>query len=274
MPLLEIAEKLELRIIELGARAAFPVNLSINEIAAHSTPAPGDTLVARGLLKVDVGVHIDGNVADTAISLNLDNNPEYQKLIDASAASLASAISLIKKSMLDKGDCPKIREVGAAISKSMSSFGAQAVQNLSGHAIEQYILHAGITIPNYDNAQEKTLPSGLYAIEPFATLLSGKGTVRDGRPSGIFSLLKESPARDLFAREVLQFIKDNYGTLPFCTRWLHAKFGSRALLALARLEQSGIIRQYEQLIESSRSPVAQAEHTLYITEKEVIVTTG
>src|SRR3989344_929140 len=70
MSLLEIAAKIEAKIVELGARPAFPVTLSINEIAAHATPTYNDSSVAYGLLKVDLGVHIDGYVADTAFSVD------------------------------------------------------------------------------------------------------------------------------------------------------------------------------------------------------------
>ena len=76
MPLLEIAEKIESKIIELGGKPAFPCNLSINEIAAHYTPSYNDTEIAHGLLKVDLGVHISGLVADTAFSLDLENSDE------------------------------------------------------------------------------------------------------------------------------------------------------------------------------------------------------
>src|SRR3989338_7138381 len=83
MLLLEIAEKIEAHIKKLDGSPAFPVNLSINEIAAHATPAYNDTETAHGLLKVDLGVHIDGFVADTAFSLDLENNDENKRLIAA-----------------------------------------------------------------------------------------------------------------------------------------------------------------------------------------------
>ncbi|MBI2631578.1 type II methionyl aminopeptidase, partial [Candidatus Pacearchaeota archaeon] len=51
------------------------------------------------------------------------------------------------------------------------------------------------------------------------------------------------------------------------------KFGSRSLIALKRIEEASLIKQYPQLIEISGKKVAQAEHTIIITEKEKIVTT-
>ncbi len=267
MPLLEIAEKIEAKIVELGGKPAFPVNLSINEIAAHATPVFQDTEKVHGLLKVDIGVHISGFVADTAFSLDLEKSEENKNLIAAAESAVAQATQLL----LTKK--PKVRDIGKTIAIAIETAGFQPIHNLSGHSIEQYNLHAGITIPNYDNAQEHQLKEGVYAIEPFATLSTGAGMVRDGKPSGIYAVAKQGAVRDQFAREVLAYIIETYTTLPFCARWLQKHFGSRALLALSRLQQAGILHHYAQLIEQAGKKVAQAEHTIIITEKETIVTT-
>ncbi|MBI2632738.1 type II methionyl aminopeptidase, partial [Candidatus Pacearchaeota archaeon] len=211
MPLLELAEKLESKIIELGAKPAFPINLSINEVAAHSTPSFNDSSIAQGLIKVDIGVHINGYVADTAISLDLEQNEENKALISAAENALNSAVQLIKFSI-------SFNEIGKIIENTIKKSGFHPVTNLSGHSIEPWNLHAGVTIPNFDNSQILPLKEGLYAVEPFATL--GLGSVRDGKPSGIYSFQKKGNVRDSFAREVLTFIKSEYNTLPFCSRWL------------------------------------------------------
>lgn len=264
MPLLEIAEKIELKIIELGAKPAFPCNLSINEIAAHFTPSFNDSETAHGLLKVDIGVHINGLVADTAFSLDLENSLENGKLIEAAEKALKEAIKIIKENIA-------VSEIGKVIESSIKSLGFQPIQNLSGHSIEKYDLHAGITIPNYNNSSPVKITSGVYAIEPFST--TGLGKVRDGKPSGIYQIQKSGNVRDSFAREVLAFIEKEYQTLPFCSRWIHKKFSSRGLLALRQIEQTGILHHYPQLIETGKGKVAQAEHTVIINQEEKIITT-
>lgn len=265
MLLIEIAEKVESKIIELGGQPAFPVNLSINEIAAHSTPSFNDEQKASGLLKVDLGVNLNGFIADTAFSIDLENSQENKNLIDAAENALKSAIDELSKNEI------KIRNIGKAIETEIRKLNLVPIQNLSGHSIEPYELHAGITIPNYDNAQEKVLEDGVYAIEPFTT--NGLGAVRDGKPSGIYILTKEAQVRDIFAREVLIFIKENYKTLPFCSRWLYKEFGSRSLIALKRLEEAEIVHQYPQLIEKGGGKVAQAEHTFILSKNKSIITT-
>lgn len=264
VPLLEIANKIEDKIIELGGKPAFPTNLSINEIAAHSTPSYNDETKASGLLKIDLGVQVDGYLSDTAFSIDLENSDENKKLIQAAESALKAGIEKISVGM-------KLKEIGKVIEESISQMGFKPIVNLSGHSIEQYDLHSGITIPNYDNSQEAEIKKGTYAIEPFST--SGAGRVRDGGPSGIYALENEGNVRDSFAREVLNYIREEYQTLPFCSRWLVKKFGTRALIALRRIEEAGIIHCYRQLIEKDRKPVAQAEHTVILTEKEKIVTT-
>ncbi len=258
VPLIDIANAIDAKIAELGAKPAFPINLSINEVAAHATPAFNDTTKAHGLLKVDIGVHIDGFVADGAFTLDLEGTEENTKLIAAAESGLAAAIDTIKEGVT-------LREIGAAVSSAIEEHGAVAVRNLSGHQIEQYHLHAGLMIPNYDNSQEHVVPHGLYAIEPFATM--GNGIVKDGKPSGIFVINKEEGmVRDTFARQVLMFIDEEYQGLPFCSRWIHKEFGTRGLVALRQIAQAGIVREYEQLVEVSRKNVAQAEHTVLLKD--------
>jgi methionyl aminopeptidase len=264
MKLLDIANKIEHKIIELKAKPAFPVNLSTNEVAAHYTPAWNDETLAHGLLKVDIGVHINGCTADTAFSIDLEGTEENKKLIEAAELAVNNAAKLAKIGIT-------LSEIGRTIEKAIKSFGFQPIQNLSGHSIEKYDLHAGITVPNFDNSSNVEVKEGVFAIEPFAT--TGLGSVRDGRPSGIYHLRAGGNVRDSYAREVLDFIAEEYQTLPFCSRWIQKKFGSRGLLALRQIEQTGILHHYPQLIEKGNGKVAQAEHTILLTKDKKVITT-
>ena len=265
IPLLEIAEKLEGKIEELGGKLGFPLNLSINEIAAHYTPSHDDKTLAQGLLKVDMGVHVDGWIADTAISFDLEDSEENRKLIKAAEEALQNAIKVVNAGV-------STNEIGKEIQKTIESYGFSPIINLSGHSIEQYEVHAGITIPNIDDKRKILLAEGLYAIEPFAT--TGNGKVYDGPDSGIYQLISERNVRSPIAREILGFIIEEYKTLPFCSRWLVKKFGTKALLGLRELERNGNLHHYAQLIEISKKKIAQAEHTMIVEKDKVTVTTG
>lgn len=264
MKLLDIAEKIENKIFELDGKPAFPCNLSINETAAHYTPSYNDSTVASGLLKVDIGVHVNGYIADTAFSIDLEDNDENKKLIEASKEALNKAIDTIKYDV-------EVRKIGDAIQKIITGKGFSPIRNLTGHEVKKNFLHSGVSIPNYDNGNNLKVAEGFYAIEPFAT--TGQGIVYESKPSGIYSFKEHTPVRDRLAREILVFIEDEYETMPFCSRWIVKKFTSKALIALKFLEQSGAISQYQTLIEKGKGKVSQAEHTVIVFKDKTEVTT-
>lgn len=258
MKLLEIAEKIESKIVELGGEIAFPVNLGINDIAAHYTPSYDDSTLATGLLKVDIGIHVNGCIADTAFSLDLENSEENKKLIEASEKALEAAKKTLKSGV-------SLGEIGKAIQDAIAKYKFSPIRNLCGHELAQFHVHAGLTIPNYDNGNETEIEPGAYAIEPFTT--PGEGVVYDSKPSGIYNLIGRKAIRDPLAREIINFIEEEYETLPFCSRWIFKKFGQRCFRSLTLLEQSGILHQYDTLVEKSHSKVAQSEDTVIVTDK-------
>lgn len=263
MPLLEIAEKIEDKIFELKAKPAFPTNLSINEIAAHYTPSYNDETLASGLLKIDFGVQINGIIADTAFSIDLENSKENKKLIEASEKALKNAIEKAKVNI-------PINELSKAIQETIEAEGFSSIINLSGHEMNKYELHSGVIIPNINTKKTDELKKGLYAIEPFAT--AGSGKIYDGKPSGIYSLVDYKNVRSLSAREILDFIESEYQTLPFCSRWIVKKFGANALFALKQLEVNENLQQYSQLVEVSHAKISQAEHTILVDDKTIVTT--
>lgn len=258
--LLELAEKIEGKIIALGGKPAFPVNLSLNHIAAHYTPYPGDETLFKeeDILKIDVGTHINGCIGDTACTVG-----KNRELIKASEEALNEAIKIFTPGT-------KIRDVGKAIQEQIQGFGFSPIKNLSGHGVAEYSLHSGITIPNYDNKDERVLEEGqILAIEPFAT--NGYGMIEEGKPSGIYRIHTVKAVRDMNARKLLKFLAEEYKSLPFAKRWLVSKMPGTNL-ALAILEREGIITQYAQLPEKNRGLVSQAEHTVLVKDNPEVLT--
>jgi methionyl aminopeptidase len=267
MKLIDIANMIEDKMAEINSKAkpAFPTCLSVDDVAAHATPAYNDERVAEGILKIDMGVHIDGWIADTAFSLDLEDSEDNKKIITASENALGNVIKIMKKEIT-------LKEIGKTVYETMIAKKLNPITNLFGHSINHYSLHSKISIPNYDNGSNTTLSPGLYAVEPFAT--NGMGRVHDGKPSGIYRLINDKNIRSPIAREVLEFIKKEFVTLPFCSRWVIKTIGSKALIGLKQLEENENIYQYAELIESAHGKVSQTEHTILIEENgNVIVTT-
>lgn len=251
--MLEAANFIENLIREKGANPAFPCNISRNDEAAHATPIINDKSVFKqgDLVKLDIGVHIDGYIADTAITVDLGDNRE---LVRAAEEGLASAITTLRAGV-------STSEIGEAIGKAISEFGFRPVVNLTGHGLRQYIQHASPQIPNRRIERGVILEANdVVAIEPFAT--SGAGKVVEGTLVEIYSFIAAKPVRLPHARQLLKEI-EHYKTLPFAKRWLSTP---RLELALRQLEAAGAIRSYPVLREETGGMVSQAEHTVIITE--------
>jgi len=250
--LLEVAEFVENNIREKGGAPAFPCNISRNEEAAHATPSIDDQTVfgKDNLVKLDIGVHIDGYIADSAITVDLSGS--YDGLVKAAEAALDEAIKIIR-------DGVSTIEIGEVIGNTIKERGYKPVVNLSGHGLSRYDSHAPPTIPNVKYEHGVTLHENhVVAIEPFAT--DGGGKVVESGNAEIFSLIKPKPVRMREAKKLLDEIK-NYQGLPFAKRWLPRE---RLELALRTVETAGILRDYPVLREEEKGMVSQAEHTVII----------
>lgn len=258
MALLELAEKIEEFVQERKAKFAFPINLSKDEVAAHFSPQFGAEDKADGLLKIDLGISIDGYISDLSCSIDLTSNKGHGKLIEASEKALDEAIKLVKPGQ-------KLGVIGKRIQETISSYGFAPVINLSGHELKRYLLHAGLTVPNYDNGNATELKEGMVlAIEPFAT--TGQGLIQDGALSGIYKFEEKHNTRDMLARDILKYIEEEYHELPFSRRWIIKKFGTRALFSLRSLEQVNSLHHFHELVEKTKHPVSQAEATVLVTQ--------
>jgi methionyl aminopeptidase len=265
--LIDIAEGIDAKIAEFGGEAAFPVNLSLNEVAAHFTPEPGCDKVAEGILKVDIGVAVDGYIADTAFSVDLTEDNRFADMIALNERILAEETSVVKVGM-------EVRDVGEAaqdvLDKADGNF--SIIRSLSGHALGKDTIHAGLTISNYRNENATVLDDMAFAIEPFVT--SGVGDIYEGQPGGIYVLQSDEPVRDRDARELLKFIKEKFMTRPFCLRFLEKEGFKKVKFSLAMMVKQGVLHHYPQLIEKSRAPVSQAENTFVLFDGGVVCTTG
>ncbi|MEK6914404.1 MAG: type II methionyl aminopeptidase [Nanoarchaeota archaeon] len=262
MFLTDIVKIINSKIEEKGAIPAFPPTISINEIAAHYHPSKNEETKIHGLAKIDFGVCVDGYIADTALSIDLTKNNEYKKLIEASELALKNVINLLEKN-------PTLNEIGEIIQKTIESKGFSPIINLSGHSLEKYNVHAGITIPNYANGNNNRLKPGVYAIEPFAT--NGEGKIYSAISGNIYQIKELKNPRSQKAREILEYVNNKYKTLPFSSTEIENKFGVMSRLALNELEKQGIIHLHTTLIEKSKGIVSQSEHTVLITDKREII---
>ncbi|MFB6190235.1 MAG: type II methionyl aminopeptidase [Candidatus Nanohaloarchaea archaeon] len=253
MRLEQIAEEIEELIRGEGLEPAFPVNLSVDEEAAHYTPPPGGDRVLSedDLLKIDIGAHSDGYIADTALTVNPSG--KHSEMIETVESILTEALDFVEPGVT-------IEEFGSHVQKEVPGE-YNVVRNLTGHYLGRYTQHAGVSIPNNDNGSQHEFEEGdAVAIEPFIT--TGAGKVKEGARGNIYKLEREGNVRGRHERKLLGEVKKFQG-LPFTTRWLD-KFGGRKKMALRKLVDSSIVHSYPVLKEMDDGLVAQAEHTVLV----------
>jgi len=256
--LLDICYSLENKIKVLGGLPAFPVNVSLNEVAAHYTAEPYDkTEVKDGdVLKIDIGVQIDGYIADTAVTVCY--NSKYDPLVRASEAALAEAVRYATANA-------RVSEIGKVIENTIVKFGFKPIQNLSGHSLDQYTIHAGKSIPNIRTIGSSfgLLENQAYAIEPFVTTKNGHGVVFEGKTKNIFAIRSRKPSKDKKADSILETIWNTYKSLPFAARWLMDRYEATEVLnSIDVLIAKKNIHAYPILVETQGQIVTQSEHTI------------
>ena len=275
---IDLVNYVESEILKTGAEIAFPCNVSINEIAAHYTsPAEDKTQFKAGdMVKLDLGAMVDGCIADSAVTIiaggNIDENYTqdeinlHEEIVEASAAGLEAAIATARAGV-------EVSKIGAAVHEAIAEYNLNPIFNLTGHSLEQNNLHAGISIPNYDNHDNYVLEEGqAIAIEPFAT--NGEGIVNDAPGHYIFSYMANKPFRMKTTQRVLKYIQHNHAYVPFSGRWITDEFGNRkGSIALKQLSEAMAIYPYAPLREKKDCFVSQKEHTVIIEKEGCTVTT-
>ncbi|KAJ4002257.1 methionine aminopeptidase 2-like protein [Lentinula boryana] len=260
----------------LESGVGFPTGVSINNCAAHYTPNAGDTTVLKegDVLKVDFGVHVKGRILDSAFTLTFDHT--YDKLIEAVKDATNTGVR-------EAGIDVRLGELGGYIQETMEAYEVEVggkvlpvktIQNLSGHSIALYNIHGGKSVMQIKNDDLTKMEEGEYfAIETFGS--TGRGRVVDSGECSHYAKIVDAPKIPLrlaSAKSLLKSIDKNFGTLPFCRRYLDRAGETKYLLALNHLVQQGIVQDYPPLCDQFGSMTAQFEHTILLrpTVKEVV----
>lgn len=293
VPLTVLCERLEAKTAELvGALGAsgtgptppcgwgFPTGVSLNHVAAHYTPNHGDKTVLTydDVMKVDFGVQVGGRIVDSAFTVAF--NPKYDAAIESTKDATNTGLRLA-------GVDARFSEIGAAIEEVIGSYEVELdgkthtmkpIRNLNGHSIAPYQIHGGKSVPIVKTGGAEGLrmeENEVYAIETFASA-NGKGIVHEEYECShymrIFDLPKNPTLRLPSAKNVLNAVTNEFGSLAFCRRWLDDRGHTKHLMGLKNLCQSGYVTPYPPLVEQKGAIVTQMEHTVIIRPncKEIV----
>lgn len=271
VPLIEVCDRCEQVIREQGLELAFPLNISLDDIAAHYSSPVDDAhvLPEHGLVKVDLGAHCDGYVSDAARTINLGNDGGvHETLCTAAREALEKAIEAFRPGQ-------QLHEIGRIIHAEITKHDVKPISNLGGHSLEQYNLHAGQFVPNVpDTTHDYVIQEGdAFAIEPFTT--NGYGAITNGRDYYIYRFRKLRK-KNIPMREYRMQVKmkKRFSTLPFSPRWIDFIPKGQLGRVLKRFLAKGILEKYWTLVERQHGLVAQWENTVIVHADGAEVTTA
>ncbi|MBN17562.1 MAG: type II methionyl aminopeptidase [Euryarchaeota archaeon] len=293
----DVIESAERYIHRHGGKPAFPCTISVNDIAAHYTTdhlltAPecwgGEMVFNKGdLVKLDIGVHIHGAIADNALTVEVGNGGQHTEQIKAAIGARDASIE-----MMHPGT--PWHKVGAAAEQVAIDAGFQPIRNLCGHQLELYNLHAGTSVPSYACGSENpgfkgTVTEGsIFAVEPFNTT-GDSGLVENITPrnsSNIYRVTGDVSIRKALAKKKLKplgarlahYLEERYVTLPFAERWAfplmekpfpdeNEESRIRKWNALVKkLMNIRFLETYHALRCTDGGMIGQFEHTVWITD--------
>ncbi|KAK7972205.1 peptidase M24A- methionine aminopeptidase [Apiospora saccharicola] len=260
----------------IKAGMGFPTGLNLDHIAAHFSPNAGNKTILQqnNVMKVDIGVHVNGCIVDSAFTMSFD--PMYDNLINAVKDATNTGVK-------NAGIDVRLGELGGLIQEAMESYECEingttypvkSIRGLAGHTIHPYSIHGTKSVPIVKTSDTTKMEEGdVFAIETFGT--TGTGHVTDQGEVSHYALRQDAPKVDLrlnSAKSLLRVIKNNFSTLPFCRRYLDRIGQEKYLLGLNNLVQQGIVEDYPPLVDKKGSYSAQWEHTILLrpTVKEVI----
>ena len=264
---------------EINNGIAFPVGLSLNNIAAHDTPIPkidsNKLLQDTDVLKIDYGVHVDGSIIDSAFTWT--KNEVYKPVLDASRESVDNIIKNIGVDMT-------ISEIGNLSEEIVASYETEVngifkpvkiIGNLCGHSILPWKIHGGKLIQNVkNNDNTKIEENDILAIEVFTS--NGNGTTILGRNNSHFMPQESRQPITRRSQELNDIIKTNFKTLPFTQRYLEKHSPIKYYnVCLDELYRKGYLSKHPPLIESDPTSItAQFEETIYVSSNKIINLSG
>lgn len=265
----------------------FPVGLSLNNLAAHYTPNYNDEqifLTEKDILKIDYGVHYNGIIIDSAFTISF--NPLYQEFIDISRKTTNYAVSLCGPDVLLGEIGEKIHEyvMSKEIEINGKMVGLEVMQELSGHKIAPFKIHAGKAVPNIKIFYPVRMKENeFYAVEPFITTGKGRNIIKGQTSHFMLTANYESIFnKNIFNKNeklIFELIQKFYHTLPFCQKWIYQELlnidvslekSLNVNKILEKFTDKNIIQKYPPIYDIENSIISQFEHTIYIKENGII----
>ena len=255
---------------------AFPLGISVNEIMAHDTAMLNDErkLKKNDIVKIDLGIHINGCIIDSAFTTIVDGDPDvnsyYDPLIQATKDATYTGICL-------SGVDAELYDISEAIQEVIESYELEdgtpirAVRGLGGHDILPYRVHGKkliLCVPHKSQENIRMNEGEFYAVETYASTGNGNCKMKSIEMCNHFMINENvKMSKQMKKNPVVECEETKNNSLPFTQRQIanikqiqkHMNEGVRNRSIVA----------YPPLIDKKGSMTSQFEHTIHIKKESV-----
>lgn len=280
--ILEKTSKVFIKEKDVAKGIAMPTCISVDHCICHFSPLRSDAPVVLKngqMVKIDLGVHIDGYIATAAHTVVVGASPT-RKVTGVHAVLLKATYDAMEVAirMLQPGN--KTMDITTAIDKVAADYGVIPIENMVSHQLmrdqidgeKQIIQNPGekqrmemekFTIEKYE----------VYAIDILFSTGKGKAKDMDTRTT-VFKRNEDVQysLRLKAARALMKDCKDRFGVMPFTLRAFEDEV--KAKMGVVEPEKHGLLRPYQVYYEAVGEVVAQFKATVLIMPNGLLKIAG
>jgi curved DNA binding protein len=252
---------------------AFPMCVSVNHVVGHNSPLVEDDQVLQegDVVKLDLGVHIDGFIAVGANTIIVSTNPEEP--ITGRKADVVMAVNVAAEAALAaiRPGCTNT-ELTAIFDRAAKAFNVNICEGVLSHQMKRHVIDGNKVVLSKETPEHKVEEEQIEALDVMAIdIIFSTG---EGKPREIDELkttiykhqvdqtyhLKMKASREVFSQ-----VTGDHPTLPFTLRQYE---GSRARLGMKECLAHDLFTTYPVIEEREGEFVAHAKFTVLLTEND------
>jgi curved DNA binding protein len=268
------------RVDPVDKGVAFPFCVSVNHVVGHNSPEGNDEQILEegDLVKLDLGVHIDGFIAVVANTVVATSDPatpitgRKADVLMAVTVAAEAALNAIKPGATNN-------EITALFERAANGFGVNVVEGVLSHQMKRHVIDANKVILSKETHDQKAEEEEIEELDVWGIdIIMSTG---EGKPREIDELkttiykhqvdqsynLKMKASREIFSQ-----VTGDHPTLPFTLRQYEGN--SRARLGMKECIGHDLFTNYPVLEEREGDFVAHAKFTVLLTEEGVQRVTG
>jgi len=273
----EVAKVYNKKKLEKGI--AFPTCVSVNEVCGHFSPVKSEphNLKDGDVAKIDLGVHIDGFIAQVAHTVVVSSDPK--KVVEGRKADvILAAYNALQAAVRTITPGATNNQVTDVVAKVAESYKCNPIEGVLSHEVKKHLIDGNNCIINKNTFDQKVdehefQVHEVYGLDVFVSTGEGKCKETEFRTTVFKRAIERSYSLKLKAsRAFFAEVTERFPTLCFSLRAFEDETGAK--LGINEAVKHDLFHPYPVLTEKSGEFVAQFKATVVILKNGAQVISG